>query len=88
MPTALRRELAQDGALFGELTRIFAKTVQEFYAERAAREGALGTKTGSVTVVQRTSSDFRLNPHLHLLGSRRHLVRAGAASCAGKDSPS
>ena len=36
-----------------------------FYAERAAREGALGAKTGSVTAVQRTSSDMRLNPHLH-----------------------
>ncbi len=29
--------------------------------ERAAREGALGAKTGAVTVVQRTSSDLRLH---------------------------
>ena len=49
-----RRRLAQDGALFGKLTRIFVKTVQEFYAERAAREGAFGAKTGAVTVVQRS----------------------------------
>jgi hypothetical protein len=32
-----------------------------------AREGALGARTGAVTVVQRTSSDLRLNPHLQLV---------------------
>ena len=58
---------AQDGALFGKLTRIFVETVQTFYAERAAWEGALGAKTGAVTVEQRTSSDLRLNPHLHMV---------------------
>jgi hypothetical protein len=41
--------------------------VNAFYAERAATEGIGGGKTGSVTVVQRTSSDLRLNPHLHLV---------------------
>jgi hypothetical protein len=30
-------------------------------------EGRLGAKSGAVTVVQRTSSDLRLNPHLHLV---------------------
>ncbi len=38
-----------------------------FYAERAAAGGAHGAKTGAVTVVQRTSSDLRLNPHLHVV---------------------
>jgi hypothetical protein len=51
----------------GRLTRIFAQTVHAFYVERAAAEGISGGKTGSVTVVQRTSSDLRLNPHLHLV---------------------
>jgi hypothetical protein len=64
-PFAWRRRLAQDGALLGRLTRIFVETVHTFYAERAAQEGALGAKTGAVTAVQRTSSDLRLNPHLH-----------------------
>lgn len=41
------------------------QTVHAFYAERAAREGAIGAKTRAVTVLQRTSSDLRLNPHLH-----------------------
>ena len=51
-PFPWRRRLAQDGALLGNLTRIFVETVHAFYAERAVREGALG--------VQRTSSDLRL----------------------------
>jgi hypothetical protein len=66
-PFSWRRRLAQDGALLGRLTRIFEETVQTFYAESAARDGIRGAKTGSVTVVQRTSSDLRLNPHLHLI---------------------
>jgi hypothetical protein len=60
-PFPWRRRLAQDGALLGNLTRIFVETVHAFYTERAAREGALGAKTGAVTVVQRSSSDLRLD---------------------------
>jgi hypothetical protein len=64
-PFSWRRRLAQDGALLGKLTRIFVETVHAFYAARAAQEGELGAKTGAITVVQRTSCDLRLNPHLH-----------------------
>lgn len=63
-PFPWRRRLAQDGALFADLTRIFVETVQAFYAKGASTRKA---KTGSITVVQRTSSDLRLNPHLHVL---------------------
>jgi Putative transposase len=66
-PFSWRRRLAQDGALLGRLARIFEKTVHRFYAERAAKEGWSGAKSGSVTVIQRTSADLRLNPHLHLV---------------------
>jgi Transposase zinc-binding domain/Putative transposase len=66
-PFSWRRRLAQDGALLGRLTRSFEETVHTFYVERAAKDGKSGAKTGSVTVVQRTSSDLRLNPHLHLV---------------------
>ena len=62
-----RRRLAQDGVLLGKLTRIFVETMHRFYAARAARDGAPGAKTGSVTALQRTSSDLRLNPHLHVV---------------------
>ena len=66
-PFAWRRRLACDGALLARLTRIVVDVVQGFYAQRAAKQGAGGAKTGAITVVQRTSSDLRLNPHLHLV---------------------
>jgi hypothetical protein len=52
------------------VTRLFVQTVQGFYAKRtAAHSGgsAADAKTGAVTVVQRTSSDLKLNPHLHVV---------------------
>ena len=61
-----RRRLAHDGALLGASSRIFVESVHAFYAERAAAGGAPGAKSGAVTVVQRTSSDLGLNPHLHV----------------------
>ncbi|HMI83253.1 MAG TPA: transposase [Polyangiaceae bacterium] len=64
-PFAWRKRLAMDGRLLGALTRIFVTSVHAFYAKRAAALGVPQAKTGSVTVVQRTSSDLRLNPHLH-----------------------
>ena len=66
-PFSWRPRLAQDGELLGRLTQIFVDTVQAFYVRRAAQEGAIGAKTGAVTAVQRTSSDLRLNPHLHTI---------------------
>jgi hypothetical protein len=63
-PFSWRRRLAQDGALFGALTRIFVATVERFYAARSLHRRA---KTGAVVAVQRTSSDMRLNPHLHVI---------------------
>jgi hypothetical protein len=66
-PFSWRRRLAQDGALLGRLTRIAVETVLAFYAARAGEEGGLGAKSGAVTAVQRTSSDLRLNPHLHMI---------------------
>jgi Putative transposase len=66
-PFPWRRRLAYDGALLSALNRIFVETVHTFYTRRAAIGGAPGAKTGAVTVVQRTSSDLRLNPHLHVI---------------------
>ena len=66
-PFSWRRRLAQDGALLGRLTRIVVETVLAFYAARAAQEDGPGAKTGAVSVVQRTSSDLRLNPYLHIV---------------------
>ena len=66
-PFHWRCRLAHDGALLSALSRIFVESVHAFYVERAAAGGARGAKTGAVTVVQRTSSDLRLNPHLHVV---------------------
>ncbi|WP_148314619.1 transposase [Sorangium cellulosum] len=67
-PFSWWRRLAQDGASFGVLTRIFVESVERFYETRAARRGACGAvKSGAVTDVQRTSGDMRLNPHLHVV---------------------
>jgi hypothetical protein len=69
-PFAWRRRLGQDGALLSALTRLFVDTVHSFHAKRAAIAGgvlAAAAKSGAVTVVQRTSSDLRLNPHLHVV---------------------
>ena len=41
-----------------------ADAVLSFYRRRAARDGVRG-QSGAVLVVQRTSSDLRLNPHVH-----------------------
>ena len=49
------------------VTRIVVSTVLGFYTERLKKEGAAGGKSGAVAVVQRTSSDLKLHPHLHIL---------------------
>jgi hypothetical protein len=78
-PLSWRRRLAQDGALFGALTRILVESVERFYEERAVRRGALSAiKSGAVTVVQRPSGDLRLNPHLHVLFLDRAYHEDGA----------
>jgi len=66
-PFSWRRRLAQDGAMLGRLMRIAVETVLTFYAARAGEDGRPGAKSGAVTAEQRTSSDLRLNPHLHMI---------------------
>ncbi len=65
-PFAWRARLGWDGALLRRLTRLVVATVLDFYAARAEASGRPGL-SGAVTVVQRASSDLRLNPHLHLV---------------------
>jgi Putative transposase len=67
VPYPWRKRLAYDGELLGALTRIFVSTVLKFYAERMKKEGVANGQSGAVVVVQRTSSDLKLNPHLHVL---------------------
>jgi hypothetical protein len=79
-PFPWRRRLAQDGALLGNLTRIFVETVHAFYAERAAREGALGAHqfTGpwsSCLCQQRRSNALRLRSLRTCLMPKSNLER-------------
>jgi hypothetical protein len=79
-PFSWRRRLAQDGALFAALTRIFVATVERFYATRARECPA---KSGAVVAAQRTSSDMRLNPlRQKALGEGRIAARGHGAKAS------
>ena len=67
MPFPLRFPLAFDGKLLGQVVRIFTDTVAGWYLRRHALRGLPPGETGAVTVIQRTDSDLRLNPHLHTI---------------------
>ena len=47
------------------MTRVFADSILGWYRRRLRDAGVARGKGGAVVVVQRTSSDLRLNPHLH-----------------------
>jgi len=80
-PFELRARIGFDAKLLSEISGVVNDALLGFY-ERALRErvgplgmpGAGATKrkrrklqSGTVTVVQRTSSDLKLNPHLHIV---------------------
>ena len=65
VPHGLRAAIAYDRQLLPRLYRIFYSSIQRFYEHRMAEHGQPGGRTGSVTAIQRCSSDLRLNPHLH-----------------------
>jgi len=67
VPFAWRARLAYDGELFGAVTRVCTSSILGFYTERMKKEGVSGGQSGAVVVVQRTSSDLKLAPHLHVL---------------------
>ena len=67
LPFELRARLAFDGELLGAVCRTFVDSVLGAYRRRMDALGTAGGKSGAVTAVQRTSSDLRLNPHLHTL---------------------
>jgi len=76
-PFLWRWRLAQDGALFGKLTRIFVATVQTFYAERAAWERAPGRedRRGHGGAEDASLDGFTLHADM----------RAGAQDAAGRE---
>jgi hypothetical protein len=66
-PFELRARLAYDGKLLGAATRIAIDSVLGFYKRRMGEVDGVVGQSGAVSVVQRTSSDLRLNPHLHAI---------------------
>jgi hypothetical protein len=68
LPHELRRRIAYDRELLANVGRIFVSSVLGFYRRRLAGAEAKGSgKSGAVVVVQRSSSDLKLNPHFHAL---------------------
>jgi hypothetical protein len=65
VPFPLRFPIAFDGALLGQVVRIFVDTVATWYRRRHLDRGLPPGETGAVAVIQRGNSDLRLNPHLH-----------------------
>jgi hypothetical protein len=66
LPFELRAALAYERNLMGAVARIFADSVMGWYRRRLA-EGVPEARGGAVTVIQRCSSDMKLNPHLHVI---------------------
>jgi len=67
VPIELRYRLAYDSKLCGDVLGVFLRAVSGWYRARAGAMGYLGGKTAAFTVIQRASSDLRLNPHYHSL---------------------
>jgi hypothetical protein len=67
LPFELRARLAYDRELLGGVGRVFIDTLLRWYTRTLCAHGVRGGQSGAVTVVQRTSADLRLNPHLHAI---------------------
>ena len=67
LPFELRGRLGFDGKLLGVVARIFTDSVLGWYRRRLRSSTLERTESGAVVVVQRASSDLKLNPHLHVV---------------------
>ncbi len=66
VPHQLRPRMAYNRELLAKVGRIFVSSVLGFYRRRLGGVGGKpGGQSGAVMVVQRTSSDLKLNPHFH-----------------------
>ena len=59
--------LVSRSAILSAVTRIAIDSVLGFYKRRIRDEKNIKGQSGAVSVVQRVSSDLRLNPHLHAI---------------------
>jgi hypothetical protein len=67
LPFPLRAPLAYEPGLMTLVARVFEDSLLRWYRQRLAPEDPTA-QGGLLTVIQRSSGDMRLNPHLHVLG--------------------
>jgi hypothetical protein len=67
LPFEIRARLAYDAESLGAVSRTFVQCVLDWYRRRMSDRGIKSGKSGAVTVLQRVSSDLRINPRLHSL---------------------
>jgi len=66
-PFELRALLAYNAAAMAASTRLFVDSVLGWYRRRLRDQGITAGRSGAVAVLQRSSADLRLNPHLHVI---------------------
>ena len=66
LPFALRAPLAYETGLMSVVARVFEDSLLRWYERRLA-PGDRTAQGGLLTVIQRSSGDMRLNPHLHVV---------------------
>jgi hypothetical protein len=66
LPFPLRAPLAYEPGLMTLVARVFEDSLLRWYRQRLA-PGDPTAQGGLLTVIQRSSGDMRLNPHLHVL---------------------
>ena len=70
LPYALRAPLAYEPGLMSVVARVFEDSLLRWYERRLALGDSPGERAaqgGLLTVIQRSSGDMRLNPHLHVV---------------------
>ena len=67
LPFPLRAPLAYEPGLMALVARVFEDSLLRWYRQRLA-PGDPTAQAGLLTVIQRSSGDMRLNPHLHVVG--------------------
>jgi len=66
LPFPLRAPLAYEPGLMALVARVFEDSLLRWYRQRLA-PGDSTAQGGLLTVIQRSSGDMRLNPHLHVV---------------------
>ncbi|HEY6560371.1 MAG TPA: transposase zinc-binding domain-containing protein [Polyangiaceae bacterium] len=67
LPFELRARLGFDGKLLGAVSRLIVDSVLGCYRRRLRTSPRELVQSGAVMIMQRASSDLKLNPHLHVL---------------------